>query len=133
ISQMMIFVKAFTNTPARPVSALRTLLILLNPFALHLTSELWEILSGNFPGASGAITDQSWPEYDEKFLIEDEIEIVLQVNGKVRDRIVLNKAASNSEVEAAALANGKVAEQIAGKTVRKVIVVPQKLVNVVAN
>src|SRR5438093_5453416 len=82
ISQMMIFVNAFTTAESIPLSAMRTFLVLLNPFAPHLSSELWEKLK-----SPGQITDQTWPGYDEKLLIEDEVEIVIQVNGKVRDRM----------------------------------------------
>jgi leucyl-tRNA synthetase len=129
ISQMMIFVNAFIpqGGTAVPISAMRTFLVLLNPFAPHLTSELWEQL--NLPGA---ITAQSWPSYDESFLVEDEIEIVLQVNGKVRDRVTVALDATEAELEAAARANPKVQNALDGKTVRKVVVVPKKLVNVVA-
>jgi leucyl-tRNA synthetase len=130
ISQMMIFVNAFIpqgGITVVPVSAMRTLLVLLNPFAPHITSELWQLLN-----SPGEITAQSWPTCDEKFLIEDEIEIVLQVNGKVRDRITAPIDATNADLEAAALANAKVQLAIAGKTIRKVVVVPKKLVNVVA-
>ena len=131
ISQMMILVNALTNTPAKPVSALRTLLILLNPFAPHLTSELWQTLAEKFAGVSGDITGQSWPEHDERILIEDEIEIVLQVNGKLRDKITVALDATEAALEAAALANKKVQTAIGGQPIRKVVVVPKKLVNVV--
>ena len=131
ISQMMILVNALTNTPAKSVSALRTLLLLLNPFAPHLTSELWQILAEKFPGPAGDITEQAWPRHDERFLIEDEIEIVLQVNGKVRDKITVALDATNAELEAAALASEKVQKAVAGKVIVKVVVVPKKLVNVV--
>jgi leucyl-tRNA synthetase len=132
ISQMMILVNALTNTPVKSVSALRTLLVLLNPFAPHLTSELWQTLAEKFPGGSGDITEQTWPRHDERFLIEDEIEIVLQVNGKVRDKVTVALDATDAELEAAALASEKVQKAIAGKTTRKIVVVPKKLVNVVA-
>ena len=105
---MMILVNALTNAPAKPVSALRPLLILLNPFAPHLTSELWQILAEKFPGADGDITAQPWPEHDERLLIEDEIEIILQVNGKLRDKITVALDATDAALEAAALANEKV-------------------------
>src|SRR5947207_3656505 len=132
ISQMMILVNAFTNTPVKPVSALRTFLLLLNPFAPHLTSELWQVLAEKFPGVfDGDITGQGWPGYDERLLIEDEIEIVLQVNGKLRDKITVALDATDAELEAAALANKKVQNAIGGQTIRKVIVIPKKLVNVV--
>ena len=136
ISQMMILVNALIpqrGTPARPVSAFRTLLILLNPFAPHLTSELWQILAEKFPGVGGDITGQPWPEHDERFLVEDEIEIVLQVNGKLRDKITVALDATDAALEAAALANKKVQNAVGGQTIRKVVVVPKKLVNVVAN
>ena len=131
ISQMMILVNALTNTPAKPVSALRTLLILLNPFAPHLTSELWQTLAEKFPGVSGDITRQRWPDHDERLLIEDEIEIVLQVNGKLRDKITVALDATDAALETAALANKKVQNAVGGQTIRKVVVVPKKLVNVV--
>jgi leucyl-tRNA synthetase len=133
ISQMMILVNAFTNAPTKSVSALRTLLLLLNPFAPHLTSELWQTLVEKFPGADGEITAQRWPKYDEALLVEDEIEIVLQVNGKLRDKITVALEATNAELEAAAIANQKVQNAVGGQTIRKVVVVPKKLVNVVAN
>jgi leucyl-tRNA synthetase len=127
ISQMMIFVNAFTNAEVIPVSAMRTFLVLLNPFAPHVTSELWQQLK-----IPGDITEQTWPAYDENFLVEDEVEIVLQVNGKVRDRIKIPLGASNEQLEAAALANAKVKSAVGSQTIRKVIVIPNKLVNVVA-
>jgi leucyl-tRNA synthetase len=127
ISQMMIFVNAFTNLEAIPISAMRTFLVLLNPFAPHISSELWQQLN-----SPGEITGQSWPAYDAQVLVEDEIDIVLQVNGKVRDRIKLPLAATNADLEAAALANEKVQKALGSRTVRKVVVVPKKLVNVVA-
>ena len=131
ISQMMILVNALTNASAKSVSTVRTLLVLLNPFAPHITSELWETLQRNFSGKPD-ITAQPWPDYDENLLIEDEIEIPVQVNGKVRDRIVVSLDLTAAELEAAALASTKVQEFIAGKTVRKVVAIPKKLVNVVA-
>jgi leucyl-tRNA synthetase len=132
IAQMMIFVNAFTTEEARPVFALRTLLLLLNPFAPHLTSELWETLGRKFPLEPAEITSHSWPSYSPDFLVEDEVEIALQVNGKVRARIMVPIGATNAELEAIALSNERVQEFAAGKTIRKVVVVEKKLVNVVA-
>ena len=126
ISQMMIFVNAFTTAESIPLSAMQTFLILLNPFAPHLSSELWENLK-----LPGQITEQPWPGYDEKFLIEDEVEIVIQVNGKVRDRMNMSIQASEEELKAAALANPKIQQLIAGKIVQKTVIVPKKLVNIV--
>ena len=132
ISQMMICVNALTNAPTKRVVALRTLLVLLNPFAPHLTSELWEMLAAKFGGESD-VTAQLWPAYDEQMLIEDEVEIPIQVNGKLRDRIVVPIDATAAELETAAFTSAKVQEHVAGKTVRKVIAIPKKLVNIVAN
>ena len=132
ISQMMIFVNAFTNVEMIPLSAMRPFLVLLNPFAPHLASELWESLNAKFTDVSGDITQQSWPAYDERLLVEDEVEIVIQINGKLRDRMKMPTVATEDELKTAALSNPKVQDRIAGKTVRNVIVVPRKLVNIVA-
>ncbi|MFL6504256.1 MAG: leucine--tRNA ligase [Candidatus Udaeobacter sp.] len=131
ISQMMIFVNGFTNAETIPLSAMRTFLILLNPFAPHISSELWERLNAEFGDAREDVTQQSWPDYDEGLLIEDEVEIVIQINGKLRDRIKMPIVATDEELEAVALSNAKVQDRIAGKIVRKVIIVPKKLVNIV--
>ena len=131
ISQMMIFVNGFTNADAIPLSVMRTFLILLNPFAPHISSELWERLSAEFGDAREDVTHESWPAYDERLLIEDEVEIVIQINGKLRDRMKMPIAATEEELKAVALSNPKVQDRIAGKAVRKVIVVPKKLVNIV--
>jgi leucyl-tRNA synthetase len=130
ISQMMIFVNAFTNTETIPLSAMRTFLVLLSPFAPHLSSELWEKLNIKFQDA-GDITEQKWPAYDERLLLEDELEIVIQINGKVRDRMKMSILANEEEMKAAALANRRIQELTSGRTIHKVIVVPKKLVNVV--
>jgi leucyl-tRNA synthetase len=127
ISQMMICVNALIPASPRPLAAIRLLLQVLNPFAPHLTEELWARL-----GSDGFVADQAWPAYDPALLIEDEIEIPIQVNGKLRDKIVVKKEATKEEIEAAALAAPKVVEWMAGKEIKKVVVVPGKLVNIVA-
>jgi len=131
ISQMMIFVNAFINAETIPLLTMRTFLVLLNPFAPHLTSEVWEKLNAKFQDNVGEITEQKWPGYDEQCLVEDEVEIVIQVNGKVRDRIRLSILATNEEMKTAALANPRIQQLVGGKNIRKVVVVPQKLVNIV--
>src|SRR5437773_2308786 len=131
LSQMMIFVNAFTNAETIPLSPMRTFLVLLNPFAPHLTSELWEKLNAKFQDSIGDITEQKWPSYDERLLVEDEVEVVIQANGKVRDRMKMSILATEEEMKTAALANPKIQKFTAGKTVRNVVVVPKKLVNVV--
>ena len=99
ISQMMIFVNAFTNVQTIPLSAMRTFLILLNPFAPHIASELWQTLNTKFGQAHGDITEQSWPAYDERLLVEDEVEIVVQINGKLRDRMKMPIVATEEELK----------------------------------
>ena len=131
ISQLMIYVNAFTTVEQRPVTALRTLLILLNPFAPHLSEELWERLSQRFPIFSGQMSQQAWPAWDDAYLVEDEVEIIVQVNGKLRDKITVRKDLDNKALEELALAAPKVKESTSGKTVRKVVVVPNRVVNVV--
>jgi leucyl-tRNA synthetase len=131
ISQMMIFVNAFTNVETIPLAAMRTFLILLDPFAPHIASELWERINTKSSDAGGDITEQSWPAYDERLLVEDEVEIVVQLNGKLRDRMKMPILATEEELKTAALSNPKIQERIAGKNVRNVIVVPKKLVNIV--
>ena len=113
-----------------PVSSLVNLLQVLNPFAPHLTEELNARLAGKFESVAGELANRDWPEFDEAFLVEDEIEIVIQVNGKVRDKMMISKDASNEVVEKLALDRDKVAEHSEGKTIRKVIVVPGRLVNI---
>jgi leucyl-tRNA synthetase len=132
ISQMMVLTNEFVGASPRPVGGVRTLLRLLSPFAPHLADELWERLGEKFAGFEGRASEQSWPEWVEDYLVEDEIEIVVQVNGKLREKLTVMKDASREEIEAAAMASGKIAETIAGLNVVKVVVVPGKLVNIVA-
>ncbi len=127
ISQMMIFVNAFIPASPRPRVAIRALLQVLNPFAPHLTEELWERL-----GFEGIIAEQPWPEWNPAYLVEDEIELPVQVNGKLRDKVIVKIEATSAEIEAAALSLARVQEHTAGKTVKKIIVVPRKMVNIVA-
>jgi leucyl-tRNA synthetase len=133
ISQMMIFVNAFTGAETIPLSSMRSFLVLLSPFAPHLASELWERLNAKFTDARGDITEQQWPSYDQQLLVEDEVEIVIQVNGKVRDRMKMPVDASREDVENAALASPKVKRVVddALAPYVKVIVVPNKVANVV--
>ena len=126
IAQMMVLTNALTGASPRPLSAMRTLLTVLAPFAPHLAEELWSRLGG-----TGLVCDQPWPAFDPALLIEDEIEYPVQVNGKLRDKITVLKDAPITEIEALALAAPKAAEHIAGKPVKKVVVVPGRLVNIV--
>ena len=131
IAQMMICTNEFTAASERPVAGLRVLLQLLNPFAPHLTEELNETLDAKFPAGGALLAARVWPEYDDALLVEDEIEMPVQINGKLRDRISVKKDAVAAQIEAAALAAPKVLEHLGGNSPKKVIVVPGKLVNIV--
>jgi leucyl-tRNA synthetase len=107
--------------------AIRTLLLLAAPAAPHLAEQAWEMR-----GEAGLIADASWPAYDPALLIDDEVTIAVQVNGKLRDTIVAPRGLAKDAAEALALASGKVQAQLGGAAPRKVIVVPDRLVNIVA-
>jgi len=134
ISQMMVCTKVLAQAETKPLPSLVTLLHVLNPFAPHITEDLYAKLREKFsdlPG--GLLSDQPWPEWDEACLVEDEVEMVIQVNGKLRDRIRVAKDAAKEDIEKIAIESDEVKKFIDGKTVRKVIVVPGRLVNIVAN
>ena len=134
ISQMMVCTNELNKLERVPLSAVVTLLQLLNPFAPHITEELNARLAAAHDSVDDSeLANRSWPEWDEAFLVEDEIELVIQVNGKKRDVITVAKDASKDDIEAIARDNDKVAEHTDGLTIRKVIVVPGRLVNIVAN
>ncbi|WP_373850315.1 leucine--tRNA ligase [Jeotgalibaca porci] len=128
ISQMMIFVNEANKVDALPITYIEGFVQVLAPIAPHMTEEIWKKL-----GHTVSVTKAAWPIYDEKFLVEDEVEVVFQVNGKVKSRSSVPAAATKEELTEIAMADEKVKEAIAGKQVRKVIAVPGKLVNIVAN
>ena len=101
---------------------------MLSPIAPHISEELWRKL-----GHTDTVTYEEWPVFDEALLVDNEVEIVIQVNGKLKDKVKISKDLTKDEMEAVALDNVKIKEAIEGKTIRKVIAVPQKLVNIVAN
>jgi len=107
---------------------LREFLVLLQPFAPHLAEELFAKLE---PVAPIALPYSPWPKFNPALLVEDTLEIPVQVNGKLRDRITIAATATPQELEPAALACEKIKPFIEGKTIKKVIVVPKKLVNIV--
>jgi leucyl-tRNA synthetase len=130
ISAMMVFVNDAITWETKPVSVLRDFLVLLAPFAPHLAEELWDKLSSAFRFPLPALAYQPWPKFDPALLVEDTLEIPVQVNGKLRDVIRVPAGASQADLEAAAKNSEKVKPFITGKTIRKVIVVPKKLVNI---
>lgn len=126
ISQMMVFINDAYKAETLPKEYVEGFVKMIAPVAPHIGEELWSKL-----GYNETITYASWPTFDESKLVEDEVEIVVQVMGKVRAKLTMSKDASKDEMEKLALE--AIQDQIEGKTVRKVIVVPGKLVNVVAN
>ena len=128
ISAMMECTNAYTAAKEVPKDLFLTFLKLLSPFAPHLTEEINSILE-----EGELLSEQRWPELDESLLVESEIQLIVQVNGKLRARIQVPVDVSKEDAEKAALADENVTAHTNGKTVRKVIVVPGKLVNIVAN
>src|SRR5699024_902847 len=128
ISQMMVFVNEANRADKVSKAMVEGFVKLLYPIKLHIGEELWNRL-----GNEGTITYEAWPSFDESKLVEDEVEVVIQVMGRVRSKVMVSKDMPKEELEALALADEKIQKWIDGKTVRKVIVVPGKLVNIVAN
>jgi leucyl-tRNA synthetase len=143
ISALMVFVNEAIAWETKPASVLRDFLILLQPFAPHLAEELFGKLTGKGrdPGKPGLPADappqidglsyQPWPKFDPALLVEKTIEIPVQINGKLRGRILIAADASAAEVETAALACESLKPFLEGKPVKKVIVIPKRLVNLV--
>lgn len=128
ISQLMVFVNEANKVDALPYEYVEGFVQLLAPIAPHIGEELWQIL-----GNDESLTYVPWPTYDEAALVEDEVEVVFQVNGKLRGKQNVARGLSKEELEQIAMNHEAVKEFIEGKTVRKVIAVPDKLVNIVAN
>jgi len=126
ISAMMIFVNHLARQEVKPRAAIEPLLLIVAPFAPHLAEELWERL-----GHAHSLAYEPWPQYDDELAREKQIELAVQVNGKVKDRIVVAAEADEESIRAVALANEKVVATLAGKTPRKVIVIKSRLVNIV--
>jgi len=131
ISAIMELVNAIyaypeTAEPSIKAEAIQTAVVLLSPAAPHITAELWEMM-----GYTSALHDLSWPEHDEAALVLDELEYVVQINGKVRERLVFPKDATKEQIEEVAVNSEKVQVLLEGKAIKKVIVVPGKLINLV--
>jgi leucyl-tRNA synthetase len=126
ISRLMEFTNAFTGDDVRPRSAMETFTLLLAPLAPHAAEEIWQIL-----GHEATLAYEPWPGFDPALLKEEEVEIPVQVNGKLRGRVVVPADAGSEGIEAAARADGRIAVLLEGKTIRTVVVVPGKLVNFV--
>ena len=134
IAKMMECTNAMTSADVVDVQDYDAFLTLLNPFAPHLTEEIHSRLQTAFPAlAQTQLCQKSWPEWEEALLEENTVPMVIQVNGKLRDKLEVPKDISREELEKQALASAKVKTFLDGVTVRKVIVVPGRLVNIVAN
>jgi len=127
ISQMMIFVNEFSKAKVRNRTAMETYVKLLAPFAPHIAEELWQRL-----GHEQTLAYEPWPEYNENYLKEDEVEIVIQILGKVKSKMTVSADTDKQQLEKLALEDSKIQELLVDKKVIKVIVVPKRLVNIVA-
>jgi leucyl-tRNA synthetase len=128
ISQLMVFINEAYKTPVIPKDYVEGFVKLLAPICPHIAEELWSKL-----GHSEGVSYEAWPAFDEAKLVDDEVEIVVQINGKVKAKLMVPSDANKEALEQIAMDDTTVKEQIDGKTVRKVIAVPGKLVNIVAN
>ncbi len=133
ISQMMICTNAFTQTDVVTLKEFIQFLAILNPFAPHISEEIYERVCAKFGIVHTLLSETEWPVYNESALIRTECELVVQVNGKLRDRIWMAMDAPEETAKELALASEKVREHLDGKTIRKVIYVPGKIMNLVAN
>ena len=127
ISQLMVFVNEAYKVDDLPVEYMKGFVKMIAPIMPHMAEELWSQF-----GESDTITYQPWPTYDPKALVEDEVEMIVQVNGKVRAKIKMAKDTDRDEAQQLALANEHVKKFTNGKNIKKVIVVPNKIVNIVA-
>jgi leucyl-tRNA synthetase len=126
ISQMMIFVNHLTKQSVRPKSVIEKFILVLSPFAPHIAEELWGKL-----GHTETLAYEPWPQYDKELIKEKEIELAVQVNGKIKDRILVSAEADEELIKQQALASQKVTAALAGKEPKKIIVIKSRLVNIV--
>jgi leucyl-tRNA synthetase len=126
ISQMMIFVNHLSKEAVRTKAVMEKFLLALAPFAPHIAEELWQRL-----GNSDTLSYHSWPQYDDEIVKEKQIELAVQVNGKIKDRIVVDADATEEQITQKALGSEKVIAAMAGKEAKKVIVIKSRLVNII--
>jgi leucyl-tRNA synthetase len=126
IAKLMILVNELTGAETLTGKDMETLLCLLNPFAPHVAEELWELL-----GHAEMLVFHPWPVYDPTKLVEDTVEVVVSVNGKVRDKLIVAPDTPEAALQTAALQLPRIIESLGGRPVRKVIFVPNKLINIV--
>ena len=129
VSAMMILTNHLAGQERPYREAIEKLLLILSPFAPHLCEELWDHIGPRPP--AGCIADAAWPEHDERLCVDDVVEIAVQVNGKVRGRVSLGRDASEDLARAAALEESNVARFVEGKTLRKLVYVPGRIINLI--
>jgi leucyl-tRNA synthetase len=122
----MIFVNHLSKEAVRPKAVMEKFLLALAPFAPHIAEELWQRL-----GNSDTLSYHSWPQYDDEIVKEKQIELAVQVNGKIKDRIVVDADATEEQITQKALGSEKVIAAMAGKEAKKVIVIKSRLVNII--
>jgi leucyl-tRNA synthetase len=127
IARLMEFVNYFTKQSQRPKSIMETFVLILSPLAPHIAEELWSAL-----GHTESLAYEPWPKFDPALTIDQSIEIPVSIQGKVRSKITIARGMSAEDIEQQALADTRIVELLDGKTVRKVIVVPDRMVNIVA-
>ena len=126
IAALMAFINDVMKVERINKAEFKTFITLLNPVAPHITEELWQCA-----GFEGALSDTMWPKYDEAKTVDDEIEVVVQINGKIRDKMMISADLTPQQMQEVALESDKIKELIDGKQVVKVIAVPKKLINIV--
>lgn len=128
ISQLMVFVNEAYKVDRIPVDYAKGFIVMLSPVTPHLAEEIWQAL-----GHDESLAYEPWPTYEESKLVDETVEIVVQLNGKVRAKMDVANDITKEELEKVALENDRIQEMLEGKTIRKVIAVPGRLVNIVAN
>ena len=128
IARMMEFTNFFTRQDQRPKSIMESFVLLLSPFAPHIAEELWETL-----GHDKSLAHESWPQFDEALTVDASVEVPVQIMGKIKAKIMVPTGTSKDDLLALAKADPKIAGLLEGKTIRKEIAVPDRLVNIVAN
>ena len=126
VSQMMVFINEAYQQEVLPKQFMEGFVLLLSPFAPHIAEELWERL-----GHDKTLAYEPWPTYDEALTVEEQVEIVIQINGRIRDRIMVPTDADKEAIEKAALASERIQAELADKKIQRIIAVPGRLCNIV--
>jgi leucyl-tRNA synthetase len=124
----MEFVNFFTGQTSRPRACVEPFVLMLAPLAPHIAEEMWQALRHR-----ESLAYEPWPQFEEQYTLDDVVELPIQINGRVRSRLLAAVSSSRDELERAALSDAKVKKYIEGRAVGKVIVVPNRLINIVVN